>query len=134
MILHGDQDVTEERDYSASEMCSNPSMSESSNKRIAWFRQMIEERPDEARARFSLANELLKLGSDEEAVTHLRSYLSLTEDEGNAWGRLGEALARLGKVDEAADAYLEGIEQAITHGHPGMAEDFQAAVEALPDA
>lgn len=67
-------------------------------------------------------------------MIRLRAYLAACEDEGNAWGRLGEALARLGRVDEAADAYLAGIEQAIKHGHPGMAEDFQQAVEALPDA
>jgi len=61
----------------------------------------------------------------------LRAYLALTEDEGNAWGRLGDALGRLGRTDEAADAYLEGIDQAIRHGHHGMADEFREAVEAL---
>jgi hypothetical protein len=36
-------------------------------------------------------------------------------------------------VDEAADAYLAGIDQAAQHGHFSMADDFRAAVEALPD-
>lgn len=101
--------------------------------RLAWFSAIVEEEPREPRARFSLANELFKLGRYEEAVPHLHTYLELAEDEGNGWGRLGESLARLGRIDEAADAYLQGIEQAIAHGHPGMAEDFQAAVEALPE-
>lgn len=102
--------------------------------RLEWFRRLSAEAPDEPRARFSLANELLKRGEDVEAITHLRVYLDLAEDEGNAWGKLGDALARTGDVDGAADAYLAGIEQAIAHGHPGMAEEFQQAVEALPDA
>jgi len=61
----------------------------------------------------------------------LRAYLELAEDEGNAWGRLAEALARLGRPDEAADAYLTGIDQSLKHGHTGMAGEFQAALEAL---
>ena len=39
-------------------------------------------------------------------MVELRAYLDLAEDEGNAWGRLAEALTALGRVDEAADAYL----------------------------
>ena len=61
----------------------------------------------------------------------LRAYLDLSEDEGNAWGRLAEALTALGRVDEAADAYLAGIDQSLRHGHTGMATDFEAALEAL---
>ena len=63
--------------------------------------------------------------------SELRAYLDLAEDEGNAWGRLAEALARLGRVDEAADAYLTGIDQSLKHGHTGMADEFRAALEAL---
>ena len=53
-------------------------------------------------------------------MAELRAYLALAEDEGNAWGRLAEALGRLGRVDDAADAYLTG-----------MADEFRAALEAL---
>ena len=63
--------------------------------------------------------------------TELRAYLDLAEDEGNAWGRLAEALTALGRVDEAADAYLTGIDQSLKHGHTGMASDFEAALEEL---
>lgn len=99
--------------------------------RLEYFARLVAEDPSVARARFAYANELLHAGRDEEAVAELRAYLDMTEDEGNAWGRLAEALARLGRVDEAADAYLVGIEQALAHGHTGMADDFQAALDAL---
>jgi Flp pilus assembly protein TadD len=99
--------------------------------RLDYFASLVAEDPSVARARFAYANELLRAGRDEDAVRELRAYLDLAEDEGNAWGRLGEALARLGRREEAADAYLAGIEQSLKHGHTGMAADFQAALEAL---
>lgn len=99
--------------------------------RLDYFARLVAEDPSVPRARFAYANELLRAGRLEEAVTQLRAYLDLAEDEGNAWGRLAEALARLGRVDEAADAYLTGIDQSLRHGHSGMADEFRAALEAL---
>ncbi len=102
-----------------------------SEDRLTYFERLVREDPSVARARFAFANELLHAGRDEDAVEQLRAYLDLTEDEGNAWQRLGRALARLGRVDEAADAYLAGIDQAGKHGHTGMAEEMSAELDAL---
>jgi predicted Zn-dependent protease len=99
--------------------------------RLEYFERLVAEDPSVARARFGYANELLRAERLEDAVRELRAYLDLTEDEGNAWGRLAEALTKLGRPEEAADAYLEGISQAERHGHHGMADDFHAAIEAL---
>jgi Flp pilus assembly protein TadD len=99
--------------------------------RLAYFAGLVAEMPTDPRVRFGYANELLRAERHEEAVTQLQAYLELAEDEGNAWGRLAEALTALGRRDEAADAYLAGIDQAAKHGHTGMAEDFQAALERL---
>ena len=61
--------------------------------RLDYFaRGLVAEDPTVARARFGYANELLRAGRDEDAVGELRAYLELSEDEGNAWGRLAEAL------------------------------------------
>lgn len=99
--------------------------------RLEYFARLVAEAPDVARARFAYANELLHAERWADAVEQLRAYLDLAEDEGNAWGKLAQALARLGRVDEAADAYLAGIDQAIKHGHTGMADEFREALEAL---
>lgn len=99
--------------------------------RLEYFARLVAEDPGVARARFAYANELLRAERLEEAVAQLRAYLELTEDEGNAWGRLAEALTALGRSDEAADAYLTGIDQSLKHGHTGMASDFEAALDAL---
>ena len=99
--------------------------------RLDYFAKLVAEEPDVARARFGYANELLASGRDQEAVDQLRAYLALAEDEGNGWQRLGRALARLGRPNDAADAYLSGIDQAERHGHGGMADEMREELEAL---
>lgn len=98
---------------------------------LAYFARLAAEEPGAARARFGYAHALLKAERWEEAVGELRAYLALAEDEGNAWGRLGDALKHLGRAEEAADAYLAGIDQAAKHGHYGMADDLRDAMEEL---
>lgn len=99
--------------------------------RLDYFARLVAEEPTVARARFAYANELMRAERWEDAADELRAYLALAEDEGNAWGRLAEALTALGRPDEAADAYLTGIDQSLKHGHTGMAADFEAAIEEL---
>lgn len=99
--------------------------------RVTYFAELAANEPTQPRARYGYANELYRLERWDEAVGELRAYLALAEDEGNAWGRLADALTRLGRADEAADAYLAGIDQAMAHGHHGMADDFRQAIEAL---
>ena len=89
---------------------------------------MLQARPQDARLRFGLAVEYEKAGRVEDAVRELESYLEYTEDQGNAWGRLGALLRRLGRADDARAAYRKGIEQALKHGHPSMAAELEAAL------
>jgi Flp pilus assembly protein TadD len=97
--------------------------------RIDALRSMLDKRPDDPRLRFGLALEYLNAGHLAEGVEQLREYLSSTEDEGNAWGRLGAALYELGREEEAREAYRRGIAQAEKHGHPTMADEFREILE-----
>jgi Flp pilus assembly protein TadD len=90
--------------------------------------RLLATRPDDARLLFGLALEYLKEERLEQGVSTLRRYLALADDEGNAWGRLGAALRRLGREAEARDAYTRGIESAERHGHPSMAEELREAL------
>lgn len=99
--------------------------------RIELFKKMIAADPNNTAVRFGLANELLKLERFEEAATELQAYLNQTDDQGNAYGKLAQALERLGKVDEARAAYQQGIAAANRHNHPGMAQDFEMALADL---
>jgi len=97
--------------------------------RIEALKRMIETRPQDPRARFGLALEYERMERWEEAAETLRAYLGLADDEGNAWGRLARALRRLGREEEARDAYRRGIEAASRHGHPSMAAEFEEEME-----
>lgn len=99
------------------------------NPRIDNLQRMLEKHPDDARLRFGLALEYEKAERWEEMAAELERYLQMTEDEGNAWGRLGEALRRLGRDEEARAAYEKGVEAATRHQHPTMAAEFEEILD-----
>jgi len=100
--------------------------------RIEIFKKMIAADPNNSTVRFGLASELIKLERFEEAAAELQTYLSQSDDQGNAYGKLAQALERLGRTQEARAAYEQGIAAANRHGHPGMAQDFEMALADLP--
>jgi E3 SUMO-protein ligase RanBP2 len=102
-----------------------------SEQRIDALRRMVERKPDDPRARFGLAAEYERLGRWEEAVRELEAYLAIAQDEGNAWGRLGRALGKLGRDEDARAAYRRGIEEAQRHGHPSMAAEFEETLDEM---
>jgi predicted Zn-dependent protease len=99
--------------------------------KLETFRQMIARNPGNVMARFGLANEALKEGLYEEARSQLETYLASYDDEGNGFGRLAEALEKLGRRDDARDALRRGIEVSRRFGHPGMASEFESRIEEL---
>ena len=100
--------------------------------RIEYFERMLADNPDNPTGLLALANEYNKADRYEDEATVLERYLSLhSDDEGNAYARLGDALSRLGRKDEARDAYERGIRQAEKFGHGGMAEDLRLAIIGL---
>ena len=101
------------------------------NPRLETMRAMVAKNPANALARFGLANEALKAQLYEEAAEHLRVYLSSHDDEGNGYGRLAEALIKLGRVEEARAALRDGIAASDRFGHPGMVNEFEARLDEL---
>jgi predicted Zn-dependent protease len=99
------------------------------SQRIDNLRRLLKQRPDDPRLRFGLAMEYEKDGMWGAVVEHLQHYLEQTDDEGNAWGRLGHALSRLGRHEDARAAYRTGVDAALRHGHPSMAAEFQDVLD-----
>ena len=97
--------------------------------RIEVFKQMLESDPGNTIVMFGLANEYQKAGMVPETIAVLEKYLELADDEGAAWGMLARAYENEGYSDKAKGAYEKGIEAALAHGHPSMAEDFRFALE-----
>jgi predicted Zn-dependent protease len=96
--------------------------------RINYFERMLADNPDNPTGLLALANEYRKAELYEDEAAVLERYVSRHEDEGNAWGRLGEVLRRLGREDEARAAYEAGVRQAEKFGHSGMADDLRLAI------
>lgn len=89
------------------------------------MRAMAAKQPTNALIRFGLANELLKENLLEEAVTELAAYLASYDDEGNGWLRYADALAALGRREEAKAASLKGIDAAQRYGHGTLVMEFE---------
>ena len=100
--------------------------------RVQALERMLERNPDDARAHFGLASELEKRGDWQRVVHHLREYLRVADDQGNAWGRLGKALTEMGDLHAARAAYANGASAAHRHNHPSMAAEFEALLDELP--
>jgi len=97
--------------------------------RIESLKKLSEERPEDPRPRFGLALEYERAGRWEDMVAELRAYLARSDDEGNAYGRLGHALRELGREDDAREAYRQGIAAAHRHNHPTMAMEFEEVLD-----
>ena len=95
------------------------------------LKELTRKDPNNPLGRYGLANEYLKLGMYEQAVAEISTYLKLKEDEGAAYRILGESLLKLGRKDEAREAYRKGIEAAGRHGHMDMVFEFQETLESL---
>ena len=102
-----------------------------SNSKIENLKALVEKNPDNPLGRYGLANGYLKLDMYEEAIEQIEAYLKLKDDQGAVYRMLGEALLKLGRKEDAKEAYKKGIEAAHRHGHPGMAAEFEETLELI---
>jgi predicted Zn-dependent protease len=78
--------------------------------------RMLEAGRDNALLRFSLGNEYLKEGNSQAAVEHLRAAVKHDPAYSAAWKLLGRALEATHALNEALQAYREGIAVAERKG------------------
>jgi len=96
-----------------------------SQSRIEVFEQMLAGDPGNTAVLFGLAKEYEKAGDDHKLIDALERYLASADDEGNAYGMVARAYERTNQSDKARDAYARGVDAAMSHGHPGMAEEYR---------
>jgi tetratricopeptide (TPR) repeat protein len=99
-----------------------------STSRIDIFKQILESDPDNSNVLFGLAKEYEKAGLNSEVIATLDRYLASSDDEGNAYGMLASAYERIGERGKAKETYQRGIEAAMAHGHPSMAEEYRVTL------
>ncbi len=84
---------------------------------------MLERGQDSPLLRFALGQECLKANELVTAIDHLRQAVDQNPRYSAAWKALGEAHARAGSAERAAEVYERGIQAARDAG------DIQAAKE-----
>lgn len=97
--------------------------------RIEVFRQMLESEPENTMVMFGLAKEYEKLGQFYEVIDVLEKYLSIADDEGNAYGTLATAYDKTGQREKAIETLNKGVEVSMAHGHPSMANEYQMTLD-----
>ena len=97
--------------------------------RIEVFEQILAGDPANTAVLFGLAKEYEKAGDDPKLIEILERYLASADDEGNAYGMIARAHERLKDSAKAREAYQRGVEAAMAHGHPGMAEEYRTILK-----
>lgn len=84
--------------------------------RIAQFRKMASDDPDNELGHYRLGQLLMEAGEHEEAVASFRRTLALSPQFSKVFQLLGECLDKLGKTDEAVKTLTEGYAVADERG------------------
>jgi predicted Zn-dependent protease len=88
--------------------------------RLEAFRKLVEQRPNEPFARYSLAMSYRTTGRGEDAARELEALSRRSPDYVPTYLMLGQVLEGLGRAAEAAGAYERGI-AAATRGNDAHA-------------
>ena len=86
---------------------------------------MLDADPENTMVMFGLAKEYEKVGQHADVIQLLETYLAKADDEGNAYGVLANAYALSGNREKAVETYQKGIDVAMAHGHPSMANEYK---------
>jgi tetratricopeptide (TPR) repeat protein len=109
--------------------CDNEAMA---TNRLDMLKQMIAQDPKNSFARYGLAMEYAKSGQLADAVSEFRSLISGDQNYVAAYYHAGQALEKLGNVDEAKTMYEQGIEACNRKGDAHTRSEIEAALSMLP--
>jgi tetratricopeptide (TPR) repeat protein len=96
------------------------------------LKTMVAQNPADAFARYGLAMELVKSGDFESAVAEFRALLEHNPNYAAGYFHGGQALEKLGDVEQARGMYEKGIEVTARTGDGHTRSELQAALDMLP--
>ena len=96
------------------------------------LKSMLAQNPRDSFARYGLAMEYANQGELVQAVTEYQVLLEHNPDYAAAYFHGGQALEKLGRIDDAREMYRKGIETTSRTGDQHTKSELQAALEMLP--
>ncbi|HEV8038700.1 MAG TPA: tetratricopeptide repeat protein [Bryobacteraceae bacterium] len=100
--------------------------------RMEILKNMLAENPRDSFARYGLAMEHVINGEMEQAIAEFRVLLEYNPDYAAAYFHGGQALEKLGRVEDAREMYRKGIESTSRSGDRHTQSELQAALDMLP--
>ena len=101
------------------------------NNRLDILRGMVASNPGDSFARYGLGMEYVKSGHLQEAVDEFKLLLASNANYPAAYFHGGQALEKLGKLDDARAMYEKGIEVTTAMGDLHTRSELQAALDIL---
>jgi len=101
------------------------------NTRLDILKSMVAQNPQDSFSRYGLAMEYRNRGDLEGAVREFRSLIEVNPNYCYAYFHGGQALERLGRLEEAAELYRQGIEASVRSGDPHARGEIQGALDLL---
>jgi len=105
-----------------------PNRLDQTNPRLETLRQLLADNPANTFARYGLAMEHVRSGDLDGAVREFEAVLTTDPKYSAAYYHGGQALEKLGKLDQARDLYRRGISATRD---PHALSELQAALEGL---
>ena len=96
------------------------------------LKSMLAENPRDSFARYGLAMEHVINGEMEQAIAEFGVLLEYNPDYAAAYFHGGQALEKLGRVEDAREMYQKGIESTSRSGDRHTQSELQAALDMLP--
>jgi Tfp pilus assembly protein PilF len=92
---------------------------------------LLADDPNDLFLQYGVAMEYLSLGDPATAVQHFRALLAVTPEYVPAYMQGGQALARLGRSDEAKTLFRAGIAAAQKKGDTHAAQEMEGMLDGL---
>lgn len=100
--------------------------------RLDILKQMVDQAPGNSFARYGLAMEYANTGKLDQAVSEFRMLLDHDENYTAAYYHSGQALEKLGRIQDARAMYETGIEICRRKGDEHTRSEIEAAMSLLP--
>jgi Tfp pilus assembly protein PilF len=100
--------------------------------RLQMLEQMVSQDPNNTFARYGLAMEYANSGDWAQAVVEFRTLLQHDENYAAAYYHAGQALEKVGEVEQARTMYEQGIEASTRKGDLHTRSEIEAALSLLP--